>query len=65
MAWIFEPQRDMSDRDEETRFVPCPLGDATIVAVFEGAEGAVGDVEPTYVGDVDVGAFRNLLASTA
>ena len=58
MAWIFEPQRDLSDSPDETRFVPCPLAEAEIVAVFEGE---AGDAEPDYVGDVDARAFRRLL----
>ena len=62
MAWIFEPQKDISEREDETRHVPCPLAEATIVAVFEGQ---VGDDEPDYVGDVDAAAFRALLASAS
>jgi hypothetical protein len=58
MAWIFEPQMNISENPDETRHVPCSLAEATVVAVFEGD---AGDTEPTYVGDVDAEAFRALL----
>ena len=62
MFYVLEPQRNVSDKPDETAFRPCEVNEATIFALFS-RESMSPDEDSEYVGDVSIGLALALINS--